>query len=244
MAFYFSVAFIYLHVIVYIYAALRILRSYRIAIKEKVSSVDKINLDWLSFMLMAIAVVLLISVVSTFLPLTGLGRYFNVFFALAFIPMFLFITIVLWKTLKQPQLFSGVEPASGSEKYLTSGLTADEKESIKEKLAYIMTNQKPYLEPNVTLESLSGRIGIAPRKVSQVINESYRQNFFDYINSYRIDTAQEILSESKDLKLTVLEAMYQSGFNSKSSFNTIFKQKTGMTPTAYKKLRGSGKSKE
>ena len=60
--------------------------------------------------------------------------------------------------------------------------------------------------------------------------------FFDFINAYRIKEVQNILKESTDDKLTVLEAMYQAGFNSKSSFNTAFKKETGLTPTEFRKM--------
>src|SRR6185503_2829883 len=62
-----------------------------------------------------------------------------------------------------------------------------------------------------------------------------QQNFFDFINRFRIDEAKLMLTNPKDRKITVLEVLYQVGFNSKSSFNTLFKKYTGLTPTAFRK---------
>jgi AraC-like DNA-binding protein len=68
-----------------------------------------------------------------------------------------------------------------------------------------------------------------------VINDLTGKNFFEFINHYRIEEAKRMLTNPKDKKITVLEVMYQSGFNSKSSFNTLFKKQTGLTPVEFKK---------
>ena len=91
------------------------------------------------------------------------------------------------------------------------------------------------MNPDLTVDTLASAVGFPAKKVSQVINESFAQNFFDYINTFRIREAERLMLESDDPKLTVLEVMYASGFNSKSSFNTVFKQKTGVTPSSFKK---------
>ena len=87
----------------------------------------------------------------------------------------------------------------------------------------------------MTLEQLAGQLSIRPKMLSQVINESLQQNFFDFINRYRIEAAKKLLTNPADKKITVLEVLYEVGFNSKSSFNTIFKKHTGLTPSEFKK---------
>jgi AraC-like DNA-binding protein len=99
----------------------------------------------------------------------------------------------------------------------------------------LLRNEKPYLDPQVSLSNLSEKLSISTKHLSQVINQSFNKNFFDFVNTYRIQEFQQILTDSRDDKLTVLEVMFQAGFNSKSSFNTAFKKETGLTPTEFRK---------
>jgi YesN/AraC family two-component response regulator len=98
-----------------------------------------------------------------------------------------------------------------------------------------MKNNKPYIESDLTLNQLASQIAIRPRVLSQVINEMRGQNFYDFINHYRIEEASRLLTNPKDKKITVLEVLYEVGFNSKSSFNTLFKKYTGLTPSEFRK---------
>jgi AraC-like DNA-binding protein len=76
---------------------------------------------------------------------------------------------------------------------------------------------------------------IPAKDLSILINHKMGQHFFDFINRYRIEAATKLLENQVKPKLTVLEILYQVGFNSKSSFNTAFKNHTGLTPTQYRK---------
>ncbi|MBC8123297.1 MAG: helix-turn-helix domain-containing protein [Gemmatimonadaceae bacterium] len=82
---------------------------------------------------------------------------------------------------------------------------------------------------------LAQRLGVRPKVLSAALNEGLGQHFFDYVNRYRIEEARRLLTNPADPKVTVLEVMYQVGFNSKSSFNTLFRKYTGQTPSAVKK---------
>ena len=82
---------------------------------------------------------------------------------------------------------------------------------------------------------LAGKISISPRYLSDLINRSFNQNFFDFINTYRIEEAKKMLTHDTGGRRTVLEVLYDSGFNSKSAFNNAFKKYTGITPTEYRR---------
>jgi AraC-like DNA-binding protein len=97
-----------------------------------------------------------------------------------------------------------------------------------------MQSEKPYLEPELSLDELALQLSIKPRVLSQAINDILQQNFFDFINRYRIEEARRLLTNPADKKITVLEVLYKVGFNSKSSFNTLFKKYTGLTPTEFR----------
>ena len=98
-----------------------------------------------------------------------------------------------------------------------------------------MTKDEPFLDPSLTVKTLSEKTNIPHRELSVLINQELKQHFFDFINSYRIEKAMRILKDTENAKVTILETLYDVGFNSKSSFNTAFKKHTGLTPTAYRK---------
>ncbi|MDX1667550.1 MAG: helix-turn-helix domain-containing protein, partial [Saprospiraceae bacterium] len=83
-------------------------------------------------------------------------------------------------------------------------------------------------------EELAEMLDLPAKTLSQVINESLDQHFFDFINQYRIEEAKRLLCLSKNSFTTILEVMYAAGFNSKSSFNTAFKKHTGTTPSQFR----------
>lgn len=97
-----------------------------------------------------------------------------------------------------------------------------------------MVEKKPYLDPNLTVQSLAAQMNMPARELSILINSNMRQHFFDFVNTYRIENAMELLKKHSKKDFTVLEILYQVGFNSKSSFNTAFKKHTSLTPTEYR----------
>jgi AraC-like DNA-binding protein len=230
--FYFSVILIYIHVFLYVALALRDIHHYRFIIRERFSHLAEVSMNWLLFMLWSIVFILVVSLIYTFLPVVGLRDYFNLAFGIGFFIIFFFINAVVWKGLHQPEIFAGID--LDREKKPVP-ISPSEKVTLGKALSRVMNDGKVYLESELTLDGLAGKVGFPPRKVSQFINEDFRQNFFDYINTCRVAEAERIFRESLDPKLTILEVMYASGFNSKSSFNTIFKQKTGLTPSEYRR---------
>ncbi|MBL7858556.1 MAG: AraC family transcriptional regulator [Cyclobacteriaceae bacterium] len=234
--FYFSIALVFAHISIYIFLSFQEIRVYRRRIRNQFSAVEKINLDWLVFMMMSVVVILVVSFAQTFLPVVGLKDFFQSLFIVPFLFLFFFTNAVVWKGLKQPEIFLGIAFAQQDEKkYQGTALSSHESGMIRERLAELMERDKIYLDAELSLDQLADRAGISSKKLSQVINASFDQNFFDFINRYRIEEAMHILRESTDAKLTVLEVMYQCGFNSKSSFNTLFKKITGKTPTEFRK---------
>jgi YesN/AraC family two-component response regulator len=97
-----------------------------------------------------------------------------------------------------------------------------------------MTEAEPYLDPSLTIQELANRINMPVRDLSVLINHHMNQHFFDFVNEFRIQKAMEILKNQSKNHLTILEILYEVGFNSKSSFNTSFKKYTTLTPTDYR----------
>jgi len=106
-------------------------------------------------------------------------------------------------------------------------------ETLK-KLKYLLGEKKIYLESEISLNLLAKKIEVSPHILSQVINESLKKNFWDLLNSYRIEDAKKLLLDPKH-DFSILEIVYEVGFNNGSVFNRVFKKHTGQTPTQFKK---------
>jgi len=233
--FYLLSALMYTHFLVYLGLTYKSLWKYRKIIKNKYSQIDQINLDWLSFSLNTFGLLTFVSLIQNFIALAENRSVFMVTLVLLLIFVFYFVNKVILKALRQPEIFAGITQ-NETTKYLGSNLTPNQIEEYKKQLLALLNTEKPFLDPQVSLTDLSEKLSVSTKHLSQVINQSFNKSFFDFINTYRIQEVQQILKESMDDKLTVLEAMYQAGFNSKSSFNTAFKKETGQTPTEFRKM--------
>jgi len=149
--------------------------------------------------------------------------------------VFLLTVLIMFKGLNKPELFASLTE-NKSVKYSGSKLKESDRIIIKNKLDHILTNEKFYNNPNICINDLADKIGFLPKHVSQVINEDYKQNFFDLINSFRIEEAKALLTKHSSDSKNILEILYYTGFNSKTSFNLAFKKYTGHTPTSYRRL--------
>jgi len=99
----------------------------------------------------------------------------------------------------------------------------------------LMYNDKIYTNPDLTLDLLAEKLGISARTLSNVINGHYGCNFFEYVNNYRVEEAKRLLSSHEFYKTSMLDIMYEVGFNSKATFNGFFKKVEGITPSEYRK---------
>jgi AraC-like DNA-binding protein len=146
--------------------------------------------------------------------------------------------------IKQPAIFGekirhSDDEKKETEKYIRSGLKENQAKAYLEKLIKFVDTEKPYLNRDLCIHDLSQMTGIPRHYITQVLNELHRKSFFTFINEYRV---KEVISRFKDAKnndFTILAIAYDSGFNSKTTFNSIFKLQTGMTPSTYReKLTG------
>jgi len=141
---------------------------------------------------------------------------------------FLFVNALMFMLLFKPDIYYIVT------KYKNVKIKADDKTQYVQKLNAHIEINKPYLNSEITLESLANDISVSPRVLSQIINETFKKTFKSYILEYRIKESMQLLSDSKYGKLTILEILYKVGFNSKSTFNNQFKLFTNLTPHEYR----------
>lgn len=107
----------------------------------------------------------------------------------------------------------------------------------KEKLIQLIETQKPYLDPELSLPKLADLMEISTHKLSNLINQGFELNFYQLINSYRIEESKRLLLDPNLQHLGILQIGFEAGFNSKTTFNTTFKNATGLSPLEYRKQR-------
>jgi ligand-binding sensor domain-containing protein/AraC-like DNA-binding protein len=120
-------------------------------------------------------------------------------------------------------------------KYKNSTLDPGKAEDYLKNLMQLFEEEKIYRAPDLSLASLSARLGITPRDLSRIINERLNRNFWALVNSYRIGEARMMIKDTANGDHTILDIALEVGFNSLAAFNRAFKKFTGMTPSHYKK---------
>lgn len=125
-------------------------------------------------------------------------------------------------------------PSESEEKYRQSGLPKSLAGKLAEGLESLMEREKLYHQNDLRLETLAEKLGSTKHFVSQVINQHFKMNFFEYVNLKRIEEAKELLRTTRREELNVIEVAYAVGFNNKGTFNSVFKKVTGSTPTEFR----------
>ncbi len=118
------------------------------------------------------------------------------------------------------------------DKAIQTPLSNETKEQIQKITDYI-ESEKPYLNSRLTIKELADNLNIQVYQLSKIINDGMQKNFFDFVNQYRVEEVKYQIQTNQNY--TLLGIAYECGFNSKSSFNRIFKKHTGLTPSQYKK---------
>lgn len=217
------------------------LRRYSKHLQRNYSDIEKLELNWLRLLVIGFLAIRGWSVLVVFLVMLavvfGIETNFELMGLTGNYTTFVLISLLIFYSLGHAHLAEGLEARSG-EAEAKPDETAKEKfkpEQIQA-LTLLMENEKPYLQPALTLEKLASQLQMPTRSLSNMINRQFSCNFFEFINAYRIDEAKRLLSEPGSVQKNMLDIMYEVGFNSKATFNTLFKKKLGMTPSEYRKL--------
>lgn len=227
---------------VYIGMSFYRLYRHRRNIIQQFSSIEKIELAWLQrLLIIATGLWIVYALDIWFGHGDTLGQGLHILLVIT-------IFTLGYAGMRQGQIFqeSAVELAEDKStphssmdrvKYKKSRLHKDRMEKIRQCLQRCMTEQRVYLENDLNLTDLAGRLECSNNELSQVINDQFGQNFFDYINAHRIAEAKRLLCAPEHDKTPVLTIAMESGFNSKSAFYTAFKKDMGISPTAYRRQK-------
>lgn len=220
------------HLAIYISLSGQMVRRYGRVAKNIYSSQQQMKLNWMKILVLAFATVLLHYLLFFLVRVFG-GQLFNTICSWLSLWETLIIGCLSYRGLTQPDIIKiGLENGKG----IQTGMSAGEVASALTNILDHMEKNKPYLNSILTIRDLSSQISIPYWTISQIINDRLKQNFFEFINSYRIKEAQRmILHEGADRSM--VQIAYACGFNSKSAFNSAFKKITGETPSQYKRAR-------
>lgn len=217
-----------------------LLREYRKNALDSLSSVEHINLRWLTvlFYIWIVPALMLIplsilSVGSDWVPV----QHVETTIALANMG---FIFVMGYFGFKQTAVFSNLEWQRSDNKtrsgaYEKSGLTPEQASIYHQQLLRLMIEKKPYLNGELNARELAKELNISVNHLSETLSKKQNQNFFDFVNNYRVAAVKEKMQDPTFRQLTLLAIAFESGFNSKTSFNMIFKKFTGQTPSQYYK---------
>lgn len=223
--------------ILYLVLSVKQLKQHGIHLQNWFSNIEDRNLSGLRHLLSMFAILVLIHLVWT------LGRYFvfgDVTFMLVTIVLIsyhfilingLFLEFVSYQYSNQDQQSAPAEIEPQSQ---TPGLPDTEDDSLVSELNRLLDEERLYLDPDITVSDLAKPLKIHPRTLSQLINRHHQCNFHEFINRLRIQCAKDQI-KSEPSK-TILQVAYDSGFNSKSAFNTAFKRYVELTPSGFRKM--------
>ncbi|MEL6600370.1 MAG: AraC family transcriptional regulator [Pseudomonadota bacterium] len=226
----------YIQYCVYFTIIMRRLYRYRARLRDLFASTEGIEMRWLGILTLVFFAYWTLSVLhvvlDVFFDTPILTSAFDEALNLALISSF-----ALWTLREKPGVIRAAmeqdETARrlAQPKYEKSALTEAHAQRIADKISAVMDREKLYADPNLSLATLSKRIGVSQNYVSQTLNETLGTTFFDYVNRLRVEAALDPIRSGED---TVLAIAYAVGFNSRSSFYKAFKKETGHTPSSFK----------
>ena len=219
--------------------AFKRLGTYKQLVEENFSNDSRISLDWLKYWIYGVGLMYL-SVAAISMLEGGLGVIFpfNTDF-IVYIMLVFYVICIGYFGIRHQDIFAVgnsnesvllVQSDSQSE-YRKSGLKQEIAVSVHEKLQEFMLVEKPHLNPKLTLSDLANSMDVTPNHLSQIINQYENVNFHDFINGYRVDEFIERASTNQ--AYSILSHAFDAGFNSKSTFNGVFKKLKGVTPSRF-----------
>lgn len=230
------------HLFIYFGAALYMIHLH-VKRKESLDQPHHLKILWYRRLLHAMIIVLLITGMLYYATLlSDRGLWDSDYVASLLLTLIIYTYAFI--AIKHPGSLSDVEPLglvqpkepssnNGSLRYQTSPIDAGKRQHYLRLLLNHMETARPYLDSDLSRDDIARTFSISAHNVSQIINEELEVNFYEFINRYRVEEVKRKLGAGEQAQKTLLAIAFEAGFTSKSSFNRVFKQHTGMTPTQY-----------
>lgn len=235
----FVTAFSYIQQIVYLVLTLQLYYEYRKNIKQYFSNAFDLELNWIRNFLLIYTVLFIYGLFQSVIDLAITDLSWTQMWWQQFLNALAIIYIgvkgYFTDTDKLKGLsFDGSKSIGVISDKLSSQLTPEMSKNLAELQMYFET-EKPYLDPELNLITLSRKLKIPRAQLSQIINDGLNKNFNDFVNGYRVLAVKDLLAQGKQEKLSLLGIAHECGFNSKATFNRVFKKLTQSSPSEYLK---------
>lgn len=194
-----------------------------------------VNLNWLKFLLFGIAFLILLALSEVFIKLDETIPYaaYGYLFGTLFICYYMLAQKEIYPyeeaDLAEVELIISNKEAGKEKSRISNELT----QQLKDKLEKLMKTEKIFLDNELSLPQLAQQMSLSPHDLSYLLNDGLGVNFFQYVNSYRVEEAKQFMLSEKNKHLNILGIAYSAGFNSKTTFNTAFKKETGLSPSQF-----------
>lgn len=249
-----------LYFIVYLVMGLNFLKKFNQLFEESYSTIGQNNLNWYKYLIYGFIFIIIIDVLCTIYELFYPMIPWNIGTLVAFglIGMFVYLGYkgmfqsrilmpeFLLEKLTDTEVLTNEKSVEEQPDLKTSRPAIDtfsefEVQELKLKLNELLDEQKLYRDESLNLTELADKMGISNKRLSELLNQYLNVSFYNLINDYRIEEVKKRISSEEADKYTLLSIAFDSGFQSKASFNRIFKQKTGISPSEYRKRNESSK---
>ena len=206
----------------------------RSELRDRFSNIEKIDIGWLSILVIAFTAVrgwiLLVVLVAMSVPNLG-DSVFNYMGIAGNYLTFALVTALMFLSLQRSSIFDGNIDDENSK---ATSQTSKVDPELAKKIESHMSEAKPYLYPLLNLDQLASQLSMHPRALSLAIKSQFETNFYEFVNSYRINEAKQILADPQQKHKTMIEISNECGFNSKATYNSFFKKLVGATPSQYR----------
>ena len=224
---------------IYFIWIINILNGHKEKLKNTHSSTDRISLGWMRKLLYGVITIWLIDCINVYaLNFTDLDVHYSISWIIK-LTFIAFIILIGYYGINQGSIFVTIQQQIAKEDEAPSAskkiVSADTVKENTDTLIRYMENEKAYLNSDIRIQDIATSLNLPVHLLSHTINSNLNQNFYDFVNTYRIDEAKSRLKNEQYQDLTIVAIAFDCGFNSKATFNRLFKQYTGLTPSQYKK---------
>src|SRR6478736_3023655 len=206
-------------------------RVYQTMMQQEVSNTENINISWVNFFMTVFMIIDVFFLFALFVIIHL--DYVMLLWKLAGIVFALSVFALGYKGILQREIFYTDEITSIDPPAPAAYAKPDQQ--LIDKLIIHIVEKKSYLDSELTLSSLAKEINMSRTQLSQLINDGLGENFYDFINKYRVEEVKRLMTDQQAKNFNLLGIALEAGFKSKSTFNLIFKRFTGLTPTEYRK---------
>lgn len=229
--------------VIYCIACLRLIVKYKDLLKATHSNIEKVDITWLRLLVIGFLVVTVMESILSLAKLIGVITHYDfqhydlaIFEFMGLSGYYVLFVLVCTLVFTSMRYFSSFEAVRQKDKDIAKKAAPEKllNPEFADKIDGIMRSQKPYLQPDITLDMLAETLAMPAKDLSMIVNRHFHNNFYEFINSYRIEEAKGLLADTKNKAKTITDIYLEVGFNSKSVFNTFFKKLVGMTPTEYR----------